>query len=223
MSCNDPKLLQYVQNVAASAGEHARLQLAKAGASAGSASTLLFKVAVAPAVVFTFVLMFAAGPAVPRLFLNRSFLFQIFRDGKRKRRRKLSLYPCSTFSFPHSFIIIYHILTVRCSDATLFQGGQIHSISIKDMLPGGCHAASALNEGQQPDWACRPRSSCGPFHQIASDSLLASHLQVLLVPKPVRMWCWNRWNRWNATLGAYQRRPAAHDRCPAMAPYLEPW
>lgn len=22
---------------------------------------------------------------------------------------------------------------------------------------------------------------------------------------------------------AYQRRPAAHDRCPAMAPYLEPW
>lgn len=26
-----------------------------------------------------------------------------------------------------------------------------------------------------------------------------------------------------ATLRAYQRRPAAHDRCPAMAPYLKPW
>lgn len=49
---------------------------------------------------------------------------------------------------------MYDVLTTMLamySDETLFQGGQIHPISIKDVFPGGYHAASASNEGQQPD------------------------------------------------------------------------
>lgn len=48
----------------------------------------MLSVLYAPAIVFIFALMLAAGGAQPRLFLSRSFLFQRLSDMEREREKK---------------------------------------------------------------------------------------------------------------------------------------
>lgn len=144
MSCNNSKL----------AAEHARLQRAKAGALAGSAPAYLSHVLRMLLLLYSaFVLMLAAEAAMPRLFPTAVVwlpLPETFRGGKRQRRKqKISRYaPVQLFI---SSLFQYHLRYPynHVWRRNALPGGQTHPISIKDMLPDGCHAA-ALNEGQQP-------------------------------------------------------------------------